>query len=85
MIKIAFPAYDINIGYLVLGEDVTARIQNDVRPVKATVIEAGPPWYRRVHIEVTFLDEEQAWEWMSSEGMDVNSMFSHLGSHTRAA
>ena len=81
MIKIAFPVYDTNIDYL-LGEDVTDRIQNDVRPVKATVVEAGPPWYR---VEVTFLDEEHAREWMSSEGMNVNGMFFHLGSHTLVA
>jgi hypothetical protein len=78
MIKITFNASSINIGYLVLGEDVTARIQNDVRPVKATVIEG-----RR--IEATFVDEEHAWKWMSSEGLDLEDMDLHLADLDPAA
>jgi hypothetical protein len=85
MIKIAFDL-DLDAGVApTLGLDVTSHLENDVRPVKAVVVDPCGPGGGMPVVEVTFVDEEHAWEWMNAEGMDVDDMDWHLGSHTKVA
>jgi hypothetical protein len=79
MIKIAFDL-DLDAGVApTLGLDVTSHLENDVRPVKAVVVDPCGPAGGMSVVEVTFVDGEHAWEWMSSEDMDVDDMDWHLG------
>jgi hypothetical protein len=88
MIKIAFDLdldLDFSVANPTIGQDVTSILDNDVRPVKAIVIDPCGPGGGMPVVEVTFLDEDHAWEWMDAEGMDVDDMELHLGSHTQVA
>jgi hypothetical protein len=91
MIKIAFDLDLVARQVLLptLGLDVTSHLENDVRPVKAVVVDPwggggpGDDWMSVV--EVTFVDGDHAWEWMNAEGMDVDDMDWHLGRWPRPA
>jgi len=84
MIKINFD-FDLDLENLTVGQNVTDHVENDVRPVEAIVINPQGPGGGMPEVEVWFLDEDHAWEWMSSEGMDIEDMEFHLGSHASVA
>ena len=70
MIKIKHPL-NLDLENLTVGQNVTDHVENGVRPVEAIVINPCGPVEDMPIVEIWFVDEKHAFDWMSTEGISA--------------